>query len=211
MGLFFNFPLLSRFSDVFWKYISWNFNPSCTRFLAFQEVENSCVGGAIINIQLGKRPKSVGWMVWTGRHFEWRVVTDISSTFSPSYSFWPIYGPLKEAWRYFFRFPWWQLSLSLVLIFFATLVARKFDVRPFDIWKSAQNSHNHSSNKERTMAEIEKITSKQCYIKGDAKKTRVHPKFDLNSKCNNLWRVGPIYLKINDRIVHNSEPGHTKF
>ena len=35
-----------------------------------QEGENSCAGGPNIDIQLGKRPKSVGWMVWTGRLFE---------------------------------------------------------------------------------------------------------------------------------------------
>ena len=47
-------------------------------------------------------------------------------------------------------------------------------------------------------------------LKG-GEKNRVHPKFDLTSKFNNSGRVGPIYLKINDRIDHNSEPGHTKF
>ena len=43
---------------------------SCAHFLAFQEGENSFAGAANIEIQLGKRPKSVGWMVWTGRLFE---------------------------------------------------------------------------------------------------------------------------------------------
>ena len=36
------------------------------------------------------RPKSVGWMVWTGQLSEWRLLTDISSTFFLSCSFWPI-------------------------------------------------------------------------------------------------------------------------
>ena len=40
---------------------------SCTRFLASQEVGNPCAGAHTIDFQLGKRPKSVGWMVWTGR------------------------------------------------------------------------------------------------------------------------------------------------
>ena len=33
---------------------------SCTRFLAFQDGENSCAGARDIDIQLDKRPKSVG-------------------------------------------------------------------------------------------------------------------------------------------------------
>ena len=49
---------------------SWNFTISCTRFLSFQEGENSCAGGPNKDFQLGKRPKSLGWMVWTGRLFE---------------------------------------------------------------------------------------------------------------------------------------------
>ena len=43
---------------------------SCIRFLAVQEGENSCAGAPTIEFQLGKRPKSVGWMVWTGQVFE---------------------------------------------------------------------------------------------------------------------------------------------
>ena len=46
-------------------------------------------------------------------------------------------------------------------------------------------------------------------LKG-AKKKRLHKKSDPTSNRNNSGKVGPIYLKINERIVHNSEPGHTK-
>ena len=40
--------------------------PFPARFLAFQEAENSCAGAPNLDLQLGKRPKSVGWMAWTG-------------------------------------------------------------------------------------------------------------------------------------------------
>ena len=39
---------------------------SYTRFLASQEVGNPCAGAHTIDFQVGIRPKSVGWMVWTG-------------------------------------------------------------------------------------------------------------------------------------------------
>ena len=41
-------------------------NLSCTRFLASKEAGNPCVGAHTIDFQVGIRPKSVGWMVWTG-------------------------------------------------------------------------------------------------------------------------------------------------
>ena len=88
-----NFPLLSRFSTGFWKYrfpwFSWNFTISCTHFLAFQGGENSCPGAPNIDFQLGKRPKSVGWMVWTGRVFEWGWVGTFQALFSRPAAFDP--------------------------------------------------------------------------------------------------------------------------
>ena len=91
-----NFPLLSRFSAVFWKYrfpgFSWNFTLSCTRFLASQEAGNPCAGGHTIDFQVGIRPKSVGWMVWTGRVSKWGLISTIQSTFFPSCRFCPIWS-----------------------------------------------------------------------------------------------------------------------
>ena len=42
------------------------------------------------------------------------------------------------------------------------------------------------------------------------RKKTVHPKGDPTSNCNNSETVCLIYLKINERTVHNSDPGHTK-
>ena len=90
-----NFPLLSRFSAVFWKYrfpgFSWNFTLPCTCFLASQEAGNPCAGGHTIDFQVGIRPKFVGWMVWTGWVSEWGFISTIQSTFFPSCRFCPIY------------------------------------------------------------------------------------------------------------------------
>ena len=43
------------------------------------------------------------------------------------------------------------------------------------------------------------------------RKKPVHPKGDPTSNRNNSEMVCPIYLKINERIVHNSDAGHNKF
>ena len=100
-GLIFSiFPLLRCFSDVFWKYrfpgISWNFDPSCTHFLAFQEGENSVRYLQTIDNQYTRRTRFPDQPFGLGDSWSAGKLTPFQALFSRPAEF----GPYALKWIY---------------------------------------------------------------------------------------------------------------